>query len=150
MLSQFDSQWWVNLTLNVELICFSMLSQFDSQCWVNLTLNVESIWLSMLSQFDSQCWVNLTLNVESIWLPTCILYTFNALFLCIKTLYIPYSQPLLHCDVSIKNMIYFSFYTIIPSFYLKLLILATKYVHTFLLNVNRVAYFILIQISNIL
>ena len=51
-----------------ELIWLSMLSQFDSQCWVNLTLNVESIWLSMLSQFDSQCWVNLTHNVESIWL----------------------------------------------------------------------------------
>ena len=32
--SQFDSQCWVNLTLNVEL---------------NLTLNVESIWLSMMS-----------------------------------------------------------------------------------------------------
>ena len=68
MLSQFYSQCWVNLTLNVESIWLSMLSQFDSQCWVNLTLNVESIWLSMLSQFDSQCWVNLTLNVESIWL----------------------------------------------------------------------------------
>ena len=68
MLSQFDSQCWVNLTLNVESIRLSMLSQFDSQCWVNLTLNVESTWLSMLSQFDSQCWVNLTLNVESIWL----------------------------------------------------------------------------------
>ena len=51
-----------------EPIWLSMLSQFDSQCWVNLTLNVESIWLSMLSQFDSQCWVNLTLNVQSIWL----------------------------------------------------------------------------------
>ena len=68
MLSQFDSQCWVNLTLNVESIWLSMLSQFDSQCWVNLTLNVESVWLSMLSQFDSQCWTNLTLNVESIWL----------------------------------------------------------------------------------
>ena len=52
MLSQFDSQCWINLTLNVESIWLSMLSQFDSQC--------ESIWLSMLSQFDSQC--------ESIWL----------------------------------------------------------------------------------
>ena len=51
-----------------ESIWLSMLSQLDSQCWVNLTLNVESIWLSMLSQFDSQCWVNSTLNVESIWL----------------------------------------------------------------------------------
>ena len=68
MLCQFDSQCWVNLTLNVESIWLSMLSQFDSQCWVNLTLNVESIWLSMLSQFDSQYWVNLTLNVESTWL----------------------------------------------------------------------------------
>ena len=68
MLSQLDSQCWVNLTLNVESIWLSMLSQLDSQCWVNLTLNVESIWLSMLSQFDSQCWVNSTLNVESIWL----------------------------------------------------------------------------------
>ena len=68
MLSQFDYQYWVNLNLNVEPIWLSMFSQFDSQCWVNLTLNVESIWLSMLSQFDSQCWVNLTLNVESIWL----------------------------------------------------------------------------------
>ena len=64
-LSQFVSQCWVNLTLNVESIWLSMLSQFDSQCWVNLTLSVESIWLSVLSQFDSQCWVNLTLNVES-------------------------------------------------------------------------------------
>ena len=68
MLSQFDSQCWVNLTLNVESIWLSMLSQFDSQCWINLTLNVESIWLSMLNQFDSQCWINLTLNVESTWL----------------------------------------------------------------------------------
>ena len=68
MLSQFDSQCWVNLTLNFESIWLSMLSQFDSQFWANLALNVESIWLSMLSQFDSQCWVNLTLNVESIWL----------------------------------------------------------------------------------
>ena len=67
MLSQFDSQCWVNLTLNVESIWLSILSQFDSQCWVNLTLNVESIWFSMLSQFDSQCWVNLTLNVEPFW-----------------------------------------------------------------------------------
>ena len=78
-LSQFDSQCWVNLTLNVESIWLSMLSQFDYQCWVILTLNV---WLSklskydsMLSQFDSQCWANmtqcwanLTLNVEPIWL----------------------------------------------------------------------------------
>ena len=55
MLSQFDSQCWVNLTLNVEWIWLSMLSQFDSQCWVNLTLNVEPTWLSMLSQLDSQC-----------------------------------------------------------------------------------------------
>ena len=83
MLSQFDSQWGVNLTLKVESIWLSMLSQFDSQCWVNLTLKFKSIWLSrlsqfdsqcepiwfsMLSQFDCQCWVNLTLNVESIWL----------------------------------------------------------------------------------
>ena len=36
-----------------ESIGLSMLSQFDSQCWVNLTFNVESIWLPMLSQFDS-------------------------------------------------------------------------------------------------
>ena len=61
MLSQFDSQCWVNLTPN-------MLSQLDSHCWANLTLNVELIRLSMLSQFDSQCWVNKTLNVDSIWL----------------------------------------------------------------------------------
>ena len=67
-LSQFNSQCWVNLTLNVDSIWLSMLIQFDSQCWFNLTLNVESIWLSMLSQFDSQCWVNLTLNVEWIWI----------------------------------------------------------------------------------
>ena len=74
MLSQFDSQcWvnldsqcWINLTLNVESIGLSMLSQFDSQCWVNLTLNIESIWLSMLSQLDSHCRANLTLNVEPI------------------------------------------------------------------------------------
>ena len=57
-LSQFDSQCWFNLTLNVEPIWLSMLSQLDSQCWVNLNLNVESIWLSMLSQLDSQRWVN--------------------------------------------------------------------------------------------
>ena len=68
MLSQFQSQCWVNLTLNVESISISMLSQFDSQCWVNFNLNAESIWLSMLSQLDSQCWINLTLNVESVWL----------------------------------------------------------------------------------
>ena len=68
MLCQFDSQCWVNLTLNVESIWLSMLSQFDSQCWLNLTLTVESIWLSMLNQFNSQFGVNLTLNVESIWL----------------------------------------------------------------------------------
>ena len=66
MLSQFDSQCRINLTLNFESIWLSMLSQFDSQCWVNLILNVEPIWLSMLSQFDSQCWANLTLNVEPI------------------------------------------------------------------------------------
>ena len=66
MLSQFESQCWVNLTLNVESTWLSMLSQLDSQCWVNLTLNVESIWLSMLSQLDSQCWASLTLNVKSI------------------------------------------------------------------------------------
>ena len=30
-----------------------MLSQFDSQGWVNLSPKVESIWLLMLSQFDS-------------------------------------------------------------------------------------------------
>ena len=66
MLCQFDSQCWVNLTLNVESIWLSMLSQFDSQCWVNLTLNVESIWLSMLSQLDSQCWANFTINAEPI------------------------------------------------------------------------------------
>ena len=51
-----------------ESIWLSVLSQFDSQCWVNLTLNVEPIGLSMLSHFDFQCWVNLTLNVETIWL----------------------------------------------------------------------------------
>ena len=67
-MSHFDSQCWVNLTLNVDSIWLSMLSQFDYQCWVNMTLNVESIWLSMLSQFDSQSWVYLTLKVESIWL----------------------------------------------------------------------------------
>ena len=58
MLNQFDSQCWVNLTLNFESIWLSILSQFESQFWVNLTLNVQSIWLSMLSQFDSRCWVN--------------------------------------------------------------------------------------------
>ena len=68
MLSELDSQCWVNLTLNVESTWLSMLNQLDYQSWVNLTLNVELIRLSMLSQFDSQCWVNLTLNVESIWL----------------------------------------------------------------------------------
>ena len=68
MLSKFDSQCWVNLTLNVESIWLTMLSHFDSHCWVILTLNIESTWLSMLSQFDSQCWVNLNLNVESVWL----------------------------------------------------------------------------------
>ena len=68
MLSQLDSQCWVNWTLNVESIWLSMLSQFESQCWVNLTPIVEPIWLSMLSQLDSQCWVSLTLNVKSIWL----------------------------------------------------------------------------------
>ena len=52
-LSQFDSQCWFNLTLNVEPIILSMLSQLYSQCSVNLTLNVESIRLSTLSQFDS-------------------------------------------------------------------------------------------------
>ena len=55
MLSQFDSQFWVNLTHNVESIWLTMLSQFDSQRWVNLTLIVEPIWLSLLSQFDSHC-----------------------------------------------------------------------------------------------
>ena len=79
MLTQFDSQCWVNLTPNVESIWLSMLTQFDSQCWVNLTLNVESIWLPMLSQFDSQCWVNLTLNVESIWLSMLSLFDYNIL-----------------------------------------------------------------------
>ena len=59
MLSQFDFQCWVNLTLTVEPIWLSMVSQFDSQCWVNLTLTVEPIWLSMLSQFDSHYCVNL-------------------------------------------------------------------------------------------
>ena len=68
MLSQLDSQCWVNWIFNIESIWLSMVSQFDSQCWVNLTLNVESIGLSMLSQLDFQCWVNMTLNVESIWL----------------------------------------------------------------------------------
>ena len=68
-LGQFDSQCWVNLTLNIESIWISMLRQFDSQWWVNWTLNVESNWLSILSQFDSQCWVGLTLNVGPIWLP---------------------------------------------------------------------------------
>ena len=69
-LSQFDSQCWFILTLNVEPIILSMLSQLYSQCWVNLTLNVELIWLSMLSQLDSQRWVNyrLLINVQTIWL----------------------------------------------------------------------------------
>ena len=68
MLSQFDFQCRVNLTLNVESIWLSMLNQLDSQCWANLNLNVEQIRLSMLSQFHYQCWVNLAINVESIWL----------------------------------------------------------------------------------
>ena len=38
-------------------------------------------------------------------------------------------------------------YCISPLFILNHLILAIKHIHTFLLNVNRVAYFILIQIS---
>ena len=41
-----------------ESIELSKLSQFHSQCWFNLTLNVEPIWLSMLSQLDTQRWVN--------------------------------------------------------------------------------------------
>ena len=36
-----------------ESIWILMLSQFDSQCWINLTLNVEPIWLSTLSQSNS-------------------------------------------------------------------------------------------------
>ena len=60
MLSQFDSQYRVNLTLNIESIWLSISSQFDSQYRVNLTLNIESIWLSISSQFDSQYRVNLT------------------------------------------------------------------------------------------
>ena len=58
--SQFDSQYRVNLTLNIESIWLSISSQFDSQYRVNLTLNIESIWLSISSQFDSQYRVNLT------------------------------------------------------------------------------------------
>ena len=103
-MSQYDSQCWVNLNLNVESIglsmlsqfnfdlkvgnwrifesiWLSMLSQFDSQCWVNLTLNVESIWLSMLNQFDSQCKINLTPNVEPIWLSMLSQYDSNFLHL---------------------------------------------------------------------
>ena len=78
-LSQFDSQCWVNLTLNVEWIWLSMLSPFASQCWANLTRNVEPNWLSMLSQFDSECWSNFTLNVESIWLLMMIQFVSNIL-----------------------------------------------------------------------
>ena len=87
MLSQFDSQCWVNLTLNVELIWLSMLSQFDFQCCVNLTLDVESTWLSLLSQFNSQCWVSLTLNVESIRL--------SMLSLNVESIWLKYS-PVTH------------------------------------------------------
>ena len=79
MLSQFDSQWWVNLTFNIKSIWLPcranltpMLSQFDSHvepiwlpCWANLTLIVEPIiWLSMLSQLDSQCWVRLSMLTQ--------------------------------------------------------------------------------------
>ena len=65
---QFDSQYLVSLTLNIE--------SFDSQYEVNLTLNIESIWLSASSQLDSQYRVSLTLNIESIWLK-CSLITWN-------------------------------------------------------------------------
>ena len=64
--SQFDSQYRVNLTLNIESIWLSISSQFDSQYRVNLTLDIESIWLSISSEFDSRYRVNLTLNIESI------------------------------------------------------------------------------------
>ena len=67
-LSQIDSQYWVNLNLNIGSIWLSISSQFESQYRVNLTLNIELIWLSISSQFDSQYRVNLTLNIESIWL----------------------------------------------------------------------------------
>ena len=83
-MSHFDSQCWVNLTLNVDSIWLSMLSQFDYQCWVNMTLNDESIWLSMLSQFDSQSWVYLTLKVESIWL--------SKLTLNVESIWLKYSS----------------------------------------------------------
>ena len=41
---------------------------FDSQYRVNLTLNIESIWLSISRQFDSQYRGNLTVNIDSIGL----------------------------------------------------------------------------------
>ena len=44
------------------------LSQNDSQYRVNLTLNIESIWLSISSQFYSQYRVNLILNIDTIWI----------------------------------------------------------------------------------
>ena len=59
-LSQIDSIFSVNLTLNIR----SIYSQYQ----VNLILNIESIWLSISSQFDSQYRVNLTLSIELIWL----------------------------------------------------------------------------------
>ena len=64
--SQFDSQYRVNLTLNIESIWHSISSQFDTQYRIKLTINIESIWLSISSQFDYQYRVNLTLDIESI------------------------------------------------------------------------------------
>ena len=66
--SQFDSEYWVILILNIESVRFSISS--------HLTLNMKSIWLSISSQFDSQYRVSLTLNIESIWLK-CSLITRN-------------------------------------------------------------------------
>ena len=53
ILSQFDSQYRVNFTLNIESILLSISSQFDSQYRVNLTVKIESILLSISSQFES-------------------------------------------------------------------------------------------------
>ena len=58
--SNFDSQYRVNLTLNIGSIWLSISGQFDSQYRVNLTLNIGLIWLSISGQFDSQYRVNLT------------------------------------------------------------------------------------------
>ena len=89
MLSQFDFQYWVNLTLNAELIWLSMLIQYDSLCWANvtlLTLNVELIWLLMLSQFDSKNFQLLTFPGQIVVLPVTQLFVSKWLnfFLCVS------------------------------------------------------------------